>query len=392
MKLLTEERVTRQRAELREWYRQAMRRRITELTALRRRIEDGDPEACDGARGVAQALRGSGATFGFLELSPVAGLVEHSNNDDVLRRVEGLIGELQLIADGEEAATEGTPHVVHAGWLFRAAGLGEDFDAGADRYSDMKSVWAAAQRQAGLGADELADRVSERLGISVGDVGDPSRAALRLVPEALVTGGRIVPLAEDAFTITVATAEPTSLPTEIELQRLTGRRPVFVITSPDRIEAALADLFGTASAPAPAPVRPTIEAAEDPADRERSVLVVDDEPSARLLARRVLEKKGFEVLEAGDGIEALQMMDDSPGVGLVVADLNMPNMDGLELMWEVRDRPAWAAMPVIVVTGEVDQVVETQLMEEGADDYIRKPVDPRLLVARVEATIRRRRD
>jgi DNA-binding response OmpR family regulator len=116
---------------------------------------------------------------------------------------------------------------------------------------------------------------------------------------------------------------------------------------------------------------------------------VDDEPAARLLIRAMLTKGGYRVVEAGDGVEALSVVDRGESVGLVVADLNMPRMDGLELMWELRDRPDWEHLPVIVVTGEVDEILETQLMEEGADDYIRKPLDPRLFLARVEATIRR---
>jgi DNA-binding response OmpR family regulator len=64
-------------------------------------------------------------------------------------------------------------------------------------------------------------------------------------------------------------------------------------------------------------------------------------------------------------------------------------MDGLELMWELRDRDDDMPLPVIIVTGEVDALLETELLEEGANDYIRKPVDPRLLLARVDATIRR---
>ena len=67
----------------------------------------------------------------------------------------------------------------------------------------------------------------------------------------------------------------------------------------------------------------------------------------------------------------------------------MPRMDGLELIWELRDTSAWKHLPVIVVTGEEDEILETQLLEEGADDYVRKPVDPRLFLARVESTLRR---
>lgn len=119
------------------------------------------------------------------------------------------------------------------------------------------------------------------------------------------------------------------------------------------------------------------------------VLVVDDEPSARLLVRALLEKRGFDTVEAADGVEALEVIRQHDHIGLAVVDLNMPRMDGLELIWELRDARAWADLPVIVVTGESDEILETQIMEEGADDYIRKPLDPRLFLARVEATLRR---
>jgi DNA-binding response OmpR family regulator len=73
----------------------------------------------------------------------------------------------------------------------------------------------------------------------------------------------------------------------------------------------------------------------------------------------------------------------------VVADLNMPEMDGLELLWEMRADPDLSHIPVIVLTGETDEILETKLIEEGADDYVCKPLDPRLFLARVGATIRR---
>lgn len=73
----------------------------------------------------------------------------------------------------------------------------------------------------------------------------------------------------------------------------------------------------------------------------------------------------------------------------MVADLNMPRMDGLELVWALRDRDATVSLPVIVVTGEPDEILETQLLEEGANDYIRKLLGPRLFLARVESTVRR---
>jgi DNA-binding response OmpR family regulator len=119
-----------------------------------------------------------------------------------------------------------------------------------------------------------------------------------------------------------------------------------------------------------------------------SVLVVDDEGASRLLARSVLEKRGYAVVEAGHGAEALERLRDQ-AVALVVADLNMPEMDGLELLWEMRAADELAEIPVIVLTAETDGVLEAKLIEEGADDYVCKPLDPRLFLARVGATIRR---
>jgi DNA-binding response OmpR family regulator len=119
------------------------------------------------------------------------------------------------------------------------------------------------------------------------------------------------------------------------------------------------------------------------------VLVVDDDPKARLLARRVLEESGYPVIDASNGKEALERLEDEPSVALVVADLDMPVLDGLELIWEMRDVERWSHIPVIVLTGESDELLETKLIEEGADDYLTKPFDPRMFVERVGAAIRR---
>jgi CheY-like chemotaxis protein len=409
--------VTPELGKLQAWYRQAMLKRIVELRDLRSRVEASDPEACDAARKVGQALRGSGATFGFPQLTAVATLVEISPNSDLLRRVEGLIQELGALtaeAGGEVAGHE---------WLVRAAGLAH---AGAARLpSDLPSAWTEVARQAGVDGTGLAEMVAAHFSLGVADIANRTRAALRLVPEALVNSGRVVPLAEDSITITVATADPTALSTELELERLTGRKPIFAVAPPAAIEALIDELWssgpssaegsvskgrrgraptgegngvaaGAAAGPAQtvrAPAKPNRVRRRshhaEPSLTDRAVLVVDDEPSARLLIRALLAKRGWSVFEASDGLEALDLMVENESIGLVVADLNMPKMDGLELIWELRDVHGWEHVPVIVVTGERDEILETQLMEEGADDYIRKPVDPRLFLARVESTIRR---
>ena len=375
--------MTRDRAELQSWYRAAMVRRIDELRALRAQLANGDEAACAAARQIGQALRGSGSTFGFADLSAVAAIVETSSDEETLRRVEGLITELHILARGDESEP-----FVRAEWLLRAAGLDET-ERPLDGVRTFAEAWEVASQESGLSEAQLAARVAEDLGIEVSDMGARRAAALRLVPPALMTAGRVVPLNEDSETITVATAEPTSLPMELELQRVTGRRPVFVVATPTALKAILAEVLDEPMPATPVvetPVRPTLEERDT---SDRAILVVDDEPSARLLVRHLLEKREYRVVEAHDGVEALEIMATGQPIELVVADLNMPRMDGLELMWELREIRGGEHLPVIVVTGEVDEILETQLMEEGADDYIRKPVDPRLFLARVEATIRR---
>jgi DNA-binding response OmpR family regulator len=129
---------------------------------------------------------------------------------------------------------------------------------------------------------------------------------------------------------------------------------------------------------------------ESGAAAPNTVLVVDDDPGARLLARRVLEKSGYAVVDASDGLEAIESLRADASIRLVVADLNMPAMDGLELIWHIRDDEQRSHIPIIVLTGETDELLEAKLIEEGADDYLSKPFDPRMFVARVGATIRRR--
>jgi CheY-like chemotaxis protein len=320
-------------------------------------------------------------------VTEVAALLETARDEDVLRRVEGLVSELRGVVEGLEGPVPGLD------WLARAAGVeAEDLAAGGEEGS---ATWRRIGRRAGLDEGELAGRVARYFGLEVAAPGRRSRAAVRLVPEALVTRARVVPLGEDSHTITLATADPTRLHLEREIEGLTGRRPVFVVAPPAVIDSIIDEIYGDALRSAAVPEEKASEDAPGTAVREPdggmpgTVLVVDDEASARALVRSLLGKRGYAVLEADDGVAALERLASHPEVDLVVADLNMPRMDGLELVWAIREQEPTAATPVIVVTGEADEILETQLLEEGADDYIRKPLDPRLFLARVESTVRR---
>lgn len=120
------------------------------------------------------------------------------------------------------------------------------------------------------------------------------------------------------------------------------------------------------------------------------VLVVDDDPTSRVFARTLLELEAFRVVEAQDGRAALDLLEgEGETPCLMILDLSMPRMDGEEVLRSVRSRISNDEMAVIVVTGTTDTSTEIRLVEAGADDYIRKPVEPRLFTSRVSAALRR---
>ncbi|MBI4420469.1 MAG: response regulator transcription factor, partial [Gemmatimonadetes bacterium] len=110
---------------------------------------------------------------------------------------------------------------------------------------------------------------------------------------------------------------------------------------------------------------------------------------SRSLARTLLEKNGFRVTEAADGAAALERLRDADGFALVVLDLEMPRLDGREVLSRLRGAPDTAKLPVVVLTGAESMEVEIELMDRGADDYIRKPIDAQRFVARIKAALRR---
>ena len=116
------------------------------------------------------------------------------------------------------------------------------------------------------------------------------------------------------------------------------------------------------------------------------VLVVDDESRMRKLVRDFLVRKNFEVLEAGDGEEALDIFFQHKDIALIVLDVMMPKMDGWQVCREVR---AYSRVPIIMLTARADESDELQGFELGVDEYIAKPFSPKILVARIEAILRR---
>jgi DNA-binding response OmpR family regulator len=116
-----------------------------------------------------------------------------------------------------------------------------------------------------------------------------------------------------------------------------------------------------------------------------TILVVDDEPHIVELAKLYLENEGYQVVSASDGAQALDKIDaEKPA--LVILDLMLPQIDGWEVCRQVR---AKSSLPVIMLTARSDDVDKIVGLELGADDYVTKPFNPRELVARVKAVLRR---
>lgn len=119
-----------------------------------------------------------------------------------------------------------------------------------------------------------------------------------------------------------------------------------------------------------------------------SVLVVDDEPAIRDLVVFHLEREGFRVRTARTGADALKQVKTS-APDLVILDLMLPELDGLEVCRRLRHDPATSFIPVIMLTAKGDEVDRIVGLEIGADDYVTKPFSPKELVARVRAVLRR---
>jgi CheY-like chemotaxis protein len=252
----------------------------------------------------------------------------------------------------------------------------------------------------------------------------PSELAVRLVPEKLARRYLVVPLTADHGTLTYATCRPFDAAADRDLASVSGRRTQRVVAARTAIRAAMDHTY-----PQPRDIdapdlrldRPgdhsgdaTIERRAVPVTQQRAtsvdeigrvivadadarptrtadrmrVLVADDEPITRMLVKLLLERDHYEVLEATNGRQAVEIAArEQPDLTLI--DLNMPEMDGYEAIRRMRTDVSLAAMPIIVLTGEESPVIEHRVLELGADDYVVKPFEPAVLRSRVHAAFRR---
>lgn len=118
------------------------------------------------------------------------------------------------------------------------------------------------------------------------------------------------------------------------------------------------------------------------------ILVVDDESRMRKLVKDFLVREGYTVLEAGDGMQAMDIFYEDKDIALIILDVMMPRMDGWQVCREIRES---SKVPIIMLTARSEERDELQGFELGVDEYISKPFSPKILVARVNAILRRTR-
>lgn len=119
------------------------------------------------------------------------------------------------------------------------------------------------------------------------------------------------------------------------------------------------------------------------------ILIVDDESRMRKLIRDFLEREGYQILEASDGIEAMDIFYADKDIQLIILDVMMPRMDGWQVCKEVREH---SRVPIMMLTARAEEQNELKGFELGVDEYVAKPFSPKILVARVGALLKRVRN
>jgi CheY-like chemotaxis protein len=215
----------------------------------------------------------------------------------------------------------------------------------------------------------------------------PSPLAQHLVPLSVLRHHEVLPLVVDDREVRYVTATPHNLEADRAVSMSTGRPTLAMLTCRSDLRKALAS--DVPSAPQPSSnVKPSsgrLGVAPRP-----SVLIVDDEATTRTLVRLLLERDGYRVCEAFNGQHALNVAA-AQEVDLFVMDLLMPELDGYGAILALRHQERHAATPIVVVTTEEGPVVEKQVLDLGADDYILKPFEPINLTSRIKAAFRRQR-
>jgi type II secretory ATPase GspE/PulE/Tfp pilus assembly ATPase PilB-like protein/CheY-like chemotaxis protein len=263
--------------------------------------------------------------------------------------------------------------------LYRAAGCPDCAMTGyRGRFSILEVLTVTPEIERRIAAAEPADKIAD--------------TARRLGMKSLWDSGLAHVLrGESTIDEMLRVVEVPQVDSEIEAERDRGAAPTRPGTGQRR-----SPMQGT---PAPEPVSTHFDLLEEPPPprmsgahgmEARKVLLVDDEDSLRKVMKDLLERDGYIVTEARDGVQALDQVDRI-GPDIIVLDLNLPGLDGYGVLSHLRSRPSTSHIPVIVLTAKGDEDNEVRVFELGADDFLTKPFRARALSARLEAVLGRRR-
>jgi type II secretory ATPase GspE/PulE/Tfp pilus assembly ATPase PilB-like protein/ActR/RegA family two-component response regulator len=247
----------------------------------------------------------------------------------------------------------------------RVVGSGEPPDkiAEAARAAGMKSLW-----ESGIVHVKKGESSIEEL-MRVVDV--PFDGSL--------SGERPAPGAPGAPRASTSTARRPSRSSRIDMEPLTAMAEVIEESElPMQFSAEAFELLDS------------IGKAPKVQQLQHKVLLVDDEDQLRRVMKDLLEREGYLVAEARDGVQALDQVDKF-GPDVVVLDLNLPGLDGYGVLSHLRSRPATVGLPVIVLTAKADEDNEVRVFEMGADDFLTKPFRARALSSRLDVVLNRKR-
>ncbi|HWP36963.1 MAG TPA: type II/IV secretion system protein [Gemmatimonadales bacterium] len=275
--------------------------------------------------------------------------------------------------------------------LYRAVGCPECAMTGyRGRFSIVEVLLVTPEVERRIGANETADRIADAARASGMKTLWDSGLSHVLRGESTI---------DELLRVVDVPQEDTVAPPP----RASGaKRASGAVAAPPRPSREQRTSGETAQGAAETPARPILGEFEllvpaEPARTETAsarVLLVDDEDMLRRVMRDLLERDGYTVVEAADGVEALDQVDrHAPDI--IVLDLNLPGLDGYGVLSHLRSRPATSNIPVVVLTARGDEESEVRVFEMGADDFLSKPFRARALSARLAAVlgrIRRRQE
>ncbi|HLQ77075.1 MAG TPA: response regulator [Terriglobia bacterium] len=263
-------------------------------------------------------------------------------------------------------------------------------------------AWAAGMTASGLNITNLARKVAAHFRVGLANLGQADLRIRRLIPEKTARNFFLYPLSQDDTHLYIATADPGNLELEKIVTFASGRKPIFRVAPPNAILQAIDGSYLQPQALAPSnlslvsdgtpkiqPSQPADPTPKPSDENQHHILIADDDAITRRVARSILQKQGYQVSEVADGAAALESIQAGNSFNLIILDLSMPRLGGREVLLKLKSSEATAHIPVIVFTSQGDEDTEAEVFDKGADDYIRKPLDPVRFTARVRAVLRR---